>query len=154
MSGRTRGRLSAGLVVVAAVLGWTVMTSAQAPKPAPQVKRVAAMPINSVEGRDNFVTYCAVCHGEDGKGHGPAAPAMKAPVPDLTQIARRHKGQFSTTDVEQIIRGTRNTATPAHGVAEMPIWGDVFRNEDRARQTLRIGNLVKYLQSIQAPAGN
>jgi mono/diheme cytochrome c family protein len=153
---RTRNGESriAALLVTASVLGFTVMTTAQAPKPAPNVKRVAATPINSVEGRDNFLTYCAVCHGEDGKGNGPAAPAMKAPVPDLTHIARRHKGVFSTSDVEQIIRGTANTATPAHGAPEMPIWGDVFRNEDRARQTLRIGNLVKYLQSIQAPAGS
>jgi hypothetical protein len=36
----------------------------------------------------------------------------------------------------------------------MPIWGEVFRSEDRARSTLRISNLVKYLESIQVSAGS
>lgn len=149
MAGHIGARRVAGLLVVAGFLGFTMTTSAQTAQK-PQVKSVAATPIASVDGRDNFVAYCAVCHGEDGKGKGPAAPAMKAPVPDLTLITRRHKGQFSVADIEQIIRGTGKTATPAHGVEEMPIWGNVFMYEDRARQTLRIGNLVKYLQSIQA----
>ena len=110
----------------------------------------AAVPINSVEGVDNFNAYCAVCHGSDGKGNGPAAPAMKVPVADLTTIAKRNKGRFNPVQVEETIRGTGKTPTPAHGVEEMPIWGEVFRSEDKARSTLRIGNLVMYIESIQA----
>jgi mono/diheme cytochrome c family protein len=52
-----------------------------AQKEVPKVKAVYAAPIASIEGKDNFEAYCAVCHGRDGKGGGPAAPAMKVPPP-------------------------------------------------------------------------
>jgi mono/diheme cytochrome c family protein len=149
MKSRYGARWALGLLVMSGLVGLEITVFTQEPKPVPQVKSVAATPISSIDGHDNYVAYCAVCHGQDAKGNGPAAPAMKAPVPDLTMIAQRHKGQFSATDVEQIIRGTGRTPTPAHGVAEMPIWGNVFLYEDRGRSTLRISNLVKYLQSIQ-----
>jgi mono/diheme cytochrome c family protein len=149
MASRVKTVTLGSFVVAASVLPFqTTVASLSAQKPIPQVKSVAAAPISSVEGADNFVAYCAVCHGHDAKGNGPAAPAMKSPVPDLTTIAKRH-GRFSAADVEQIIRGTGRTPTPAHGVESMPVWGQVFVNEDRGRSTLRIGNLVKYLQSIQ-----
>ena len=146
----------AGSVIVAWML--TVGVGAQAPpseqKASPNVKGVTTRPILSVEGKDNFEAYCAVCHGRGGKGDGPAAPAMKVAVPDLTTIARRNNGTFDGATVEYIVRGTGKTATPAHGVEDMPMWGDVFRSEDQARATLRIKNLVKYVQSIQLGAGS
>ena len=43
----------------------------------PTIKKVPAQAINSVEGKDNYQEYCAVCHGTDAKGNGPAAPALK-----------------------------------------------------------------------------
>ena len=132
-----------------------VNVSAEMPSgqtPAPKVKAVSTAPITSVDGRDNYMAYCAVCHGEDGKGHGPAAPAMKAPVPDLTTIAKRNKGKFDAVSLQYLISGTGKTATPAHGVEEMPIWGDVFKPDDRGVTKLRIGNLVRYLESIQQRA--
>jgi mono/diheme cytochrome c family protein len=132
-----------------------VALKAQAPpdKPAPTVKSRPAVPLQSVEGKENFEAYCAVCHGRDAKGHGPAAPAMKVPVPDLTTIAARNKGRFDPVSVELIVKGSGKTATPAHGIETMPIWGDVFRMEDRPTQTLRIRNLVTYVQSLQVGAG-
>jgi len=47
------------------------------------------------------------------------------------------------------VAGTGRTATPAHGIEAMPIWGDAFRTVDTARATLRVNNLVKYLETIQ-----
>jgi mono/diheme cytochrome c family protein len=115
-----------------------------------QVKREAARPIESIEGVDSYNAYCAVCHGKDGKGQGPAAVALKAPVPDLTTMAKRHGGKFSRADVDASIRGT-GKATPAHGSADMPIWGPIFRvlSADDSGRTLRITNLVDYIESIQ-----
>jgi mono/diheme cytochrome c family protein len=146
-----------GIVTALLVVGiFAVAASAQKPpadKPVPTVKSAPAVPLASVDGKENFEAYCAVCHGKQGKGDGPAAPAMKVPVPDLTTIAARNKGKFDPVRVEQIVRGAGKTPTPAHGVETMPIWGDVFRSEDRATQTLRITNLVTYVQSLQAGAG-
>jgi len=121
-----------------------VMAAAQSP----QVKNVAAAPIQSVDGKDTFHAYCSVCHGDDAKGTGPAAAAMKTRPADLTTIVKR-KGKFSPADVERVIKGSDKTRGPEHGTTAMPIWGDVFRNEDAGRQTLRFNNLVSYIQSIQ-----
>ncbi|HUP21198.1 MAG TPA: c-type cytochrome [Gemmatimonadota bacterium] len=35
-------------------------------------------------GRAVFVTNCATCHGEDGRGNGPAAVGLEPPPADLT----------------------------------------------------------------------
>lgn len=150
-----RGVLALAAVISLACIGLSAQAQtpqkADVQKPAPAVKGVRGVPIRSVDGRDNFDAYCAVCHGPDGKGNGPAAPAMKVTVPDLTMIAARNQGKFDSARIQAIIRGTdRTTKTPAHGVEDMPIWGDVFRSDDRGTNTLRIGNLVSYLQSIQA----
>ena len=77
--------LIASCLVLAWVLGAPI--SAQTPSgqtQVPKVKAGRAVPIVSVEGRDNYVAYCAVCHGLDGTGNGPAAPAMKKPVAALS----------------------------------------------------------------------
>jgi mono/diheme cytochrome c family protein len=138
-----------GFLAVASVLSLVdTILARSGQKPAQQIKGVAVAPIPSVEGADNFAAYCAVCHGPDAIGNGPAALAMSATVPDLTRLSNRH-GIFSAVDVEQIIRDTGRMSTPAHGVDSMPIWGNVFQYEDTARSTLRIGNLVRYLKSIQ-----
>jgi mono/diheme cytochrome c family protein len=146
--------IASSLVVACSfVVGLAAQTPSKQ-KPVPKVEAVATHPIASIEGKDNFDAYCAVCHGSDGKGHGPAAPAMKVAVPDLTTIARRNNGKFDALAIEYIVKGTGKMSTPAHGVETMPIWGDVFSSEDRAKTTLRIGNLVKYVQSLQAGPGS
>jgi mono/diheme cytochrome c family protein len=116
----------------------------------PNVKRVAAQPIQSVEGKANFEAYCAVCHGKAGKGDGPAAPAMKTPVADLTMIAKKNGGKFNPVQVADIIKGADREMS-SHGSKDMPIWGPVFRSfsADENITTLRVNNLVDYLKSIQ-----
>jgi mono/diheme cytochrome c family protein len=117
----------------------------------PTIKRVPAQPIASLDGKDNFQEYCAVCHGKDARGNGPAAPALKTPPADLTTIAKRRKGQFPSTEISEIIEGSQGLA--AHGNREMPMWGSVFRaigtGEGDQTHLLRVRNLVKYLQSLQ-----
>jgi mono/diheme cytochrome c family protein len=126
--------------------------AAQAPgqtSQVPKVVSIAARPILSVEGKDNFDAYCAVCHGADGKGHGPAAPAMKSVVPDLTTMAQRNNGRFDASAVGYIINHAGQLPTPAHGVDTMPMWGEVFRAEDPNRALLRVNNLVNYIRALQ-----
>ena len=149
-------RRIAGAILLAGAFGAAAAQTPSAQQPAaaaqkPTVKAVRATPIVSIEGKDNYDAYCAVCHGREGKGDGPAAPAMKAPVPNLTTIAARHEGKFDAVEIEYIIRQPGKIATPAHGVEQMPISGEVFSSEDKGRSTLRIRNLVKYLESIQTP---
>jgi mono/diheme cytochrome c family protein len=106
--------------------------------------------IRSVEGVDLYRAYCASCHGKDGKGHGPVAPALKATVPDLTVIAKNNGGTFPVARVRRIITGEGMIAS--HGSREMPVWGPIFSEveADLDRGPVRLENLVKYLQSIQS----
>jgi Cytochrome C oxidase, cbb3-type, subunit III len=105
--------------------------------------------IRSVEGPDLFRAYCASCHGKDGRGNGPAAPAMRVKVPDLTVIAKNNGGQFPSARVRRIITG--EDVITAHGSREMPVWGPIFHQieSDVDRGYVRLENLVKYLESIQ-----
>jgi mono/diheme cytochrome c family protein len=138
-------------VMFAVGLGAHVAQSAGGQRQTPEVKAVPYAAIQSVEGRENFTAYCAVCHGVDGRGNGPAAPAMKVTVPDLTTLAARHNGSFDAAAVEYVIRGTAKMATPAHGATEMPIWGRVFAPlpADQPVASMRVKNLVRYIGSIQ-----
>lgn len=139
-----RTRFMLALIAVVAI---TLTSSAFAQT---QVKREAARPIDSVQGVDLYNAYCAVCHGKDGKGGGPAAVALKAPMPDLTTLAKRNNGTFSVSDVQVHIAGS-DKMLASHGSADMPIWGPVFRalSPDEAGRTLRITNLIRYIESMQ-----
>jgi mono/diheme cytochrome c family protein len=115
---------------------------------APDAERQFTQLIRSVEGPDLFRAYCARCHGLDGKGGGPAAPALKAKVPDLTFLTR-NRGQFPAARVRKMIMGDEVVA--AHGSREMPIWGPIFHQveADVDWGNLRLENLVQYVESIQ-----
>lgn len=117
----------------------------------PTVKKVPAQSILSVEGSDSYREYCAVCHGKDAKGNGPAAAALKTPPSDLTTIAKRQGGKYPALEMQATIMGDR--AVTAHGEPDMPMWGPVFRSftsgPDDQSHRLRVQNLVKYLESIQ-----
>jgi mono/diheme cytochrome c family protein len=107
--------------------------------------------IQSVEGGDLFEFYCASCHGRDGTGNGPLAPALKNAPPDLTLIASRHGGVFPRAWVESFVMHDGTQTAPAHGSEDMPVWGSVFRGLDPsdARAAIRIANVVMYVESIQ-----
>ena len=106
--------------------------------------------IQSVEGRDLFREYCAPCHGPDADGRGIIAPALKEPVPDLRQLTKRNRGQFPEKRIRGVLNGDVSVAT--HGSQEMPVWGPLFHQieNDMDWGNVRMANLVKYLQSIQA----
>jgi mono/diheme cytochrome c family protein len=124
-------------------------SSAQAP-PAPTLKTAPCESIPSVEGKDSYTAYCAVCHGVDGKGNGPAAAALKVPPADLTTLAQRQGGKYNVIAVQDAISG-RSKVPPGHGTTTMPIWGPLFRSADSSqeRNRLRIHNLAKYIESLQ-----
>ena len=115
-----------------------------------QVKKTQIKRRNPVSGQEMFKEYCAVCHGADGKGDGPAATALKVPPPDLTSLAQRHDGKFPDDYVANVLRN--GVKVPAHGSSEMPVWGPLFLTMNRMDDTqvkLRISNLTNYIKSIQ-----
>ncbi|MDH3402184.1 MAG: c-type cytochrome [Acidobacteriota bacterium] len=108
------------------------------------------------DGEALYAELCAVCHGVDAKGHGPAAPALAVPVPDLTRLALGYDGVFPFAEVEKSI--THEKSIVAHGTLDMPVWGKVLRDvrpdykpaRREAFVNWRIYNLTSYLESLQA----
>jgi mono/diheme cytochrome c family protein len=135
-----------GLAVTVALLasGASVLMSQQ--KPARPDANTSAIELS---GKEMFRSYCASCHGEDAKGHGPAAQALKIAPPDLTSLAKQNKGKFPTEYVNTVI--VHGADTPAHGSADMPVWGPVFVGlNDHRMVIVHVSRLSEYLETLQA----
>jgi mono/diheme cytochrome c family protein len=115
-------------------------------------KKIEKVPVkhsNPSSGKQMYKDYCAVCHGADGKGGGPAADALKTAPPDLTTMAKQYGEKSVALKVEAALQF--GAKTKAHGTSEMPVWGPLFSATDRNQQavTMRISNLAKYVESLQ-----
>jgi mono/diheme cytochrome c family protein len=133
----------AGLIALALAVG------AQE-EPQKTIKHVPVKPTSAASGQEMYTSYCAVCHGKDGKGNGPAAEALKARPTNLTALTINNGGKFPSMKVASSIRG--ESATPAHGTAEMPIWGQLFRSMSGGHESevqQRVANLTNYVETIQ-----
>lgn len=123
-------------------------------KPAESSTTIKKIPITNVSptsGKEMFKSYCAVCHGTDAKGGGPAASALKIPPPDLTILAQKNNGKYPAAHVASAIRGQADMVS--HGSKDMPVWGPLFSSISQGHESLvqeRIANLVDYIQSLQA----
>jgi len=134
----------AGLIALALAVG------AQE-EPQKTIKHVPVKPTSAASGQEMYTSYCAVCHGKDGKGNGPAAEALKARPTNLTALTINNGGKFPSMKVASSIRG--ESATPAHGTAEMPIWGHLFRSMSGGHESevqQRVANLTGYIETMQA----
>ena len=106
-----------------------------------------ARTIEPMSGAQLFRTHCASCHGENAAGGGPISAQLRKAVPDLTTFSARNGGMFPAERVRQMIEG-RGPA--AHGDRSMPVWGDVFRQQNSdADAATRIDSIVTFLRSIQ-----
>jgi mono/diheme cytochrome c family protein len=134
------------LALLAAV-GLALAVPGFAQQPA-TIKKAPVQPIDDISGAATFNAYCTVCHGPSGRGDGPAAKALTTPPADLTQIAKRNNGKFPANAVKMHITG--DTAVPAHGTRDMPMWGPLFHSVDGSVAELRLKNLVDYIDAMQA----
>jgi mono/diheme cytochrome c family protein len=101
-----------------------------------------------LDGELLYRQLCASCHGESGRGNGPAAAPPALPPADLTVLTATNDGTFPSNRVIWKLTGTCNERP---GVDGMPTWnqvlGGAYGNEVAAR--LRIYYLVQYLKTIQ-----
>ncbi len=112
--------------IFTALIVFTCMAAAQDQtqgQPAKAIKHVPIKATSPVSGKDMYTAYCAVCHGADGKGGGPAASALKVPPTDLTLLSKNNGGKYPALKVTSALHG--ESALPAHGSKEMPVWGAV-----------------------------
>ncbi len=116
------------------------------------IQHVTIKPTSAASGKEMYTSYCAVCHGTDGKGGGPAASALKTPPADLTMLSKNNGGKYPALKVTSTIRGGASNL-PAHGSKEMPVWGPLFwgmSNGHDVEVQLRVTNLTHYIETLQA----
>jgi mono/diheme cytochrome c family protein len=138
-------------IFLGAVLGLAVLVAgAYAGAQDKVIKEVPAQMTGSLDSQELFVHYCAVCHGVDAKGGGPAASALKKQPGNLTLLSLKNGGKFPALAVQMTIKGANGVV--AHGTREMPMWGSIFSDMGRNRTMgdLRVMALLKYIEQIQA----
>lgn len=135
----------------ASIVAFAVLALAQQQSQEKVIKHVPLKQTNAASGKEMYNSYCAVCHGTDGKGSGPAVSALKSTPTDLTKLASSNKGEYPALHVSSVLRG--EAETPAHGSKDMPVWGPLFRHISQghdAEVQQRIANLNQYLEGMQA----
>jgi mono/diheme cytochrome c family protein len=134
-----------------AAIGCLAFAAGLAAIPATGTDEGEKSPTYRVSGSYTFRTYCASCHGENGKGDGPLAENLRFHPPDLTRIAKRTGGEFPAKKVTQIVDGRE--PLEGHGGPDMPVWGDAFKNAetgfDDERVKLKIRAVVDHLAKLQ-----
>jgi mono/diheme cytochrome c family protein len=145
MPNRIHVAFVAGLLLATAAFGIAQTT--------PVIKEVPVRPTSPASGKQMYTTYCAVCHGVDGKGSGPAAVALKDHPTNLAQLARDNGGKFPDAHIYSVLQFGMETS--AHGSKDMPIWGPALRSLDRGspapemQEHQRLANLTNYLKTLQ-----
>jgi len=144
----SNARLLAIFCVVLATIALLLAVSFNAA----QEKNVKTVPIKFTDpssAKEMYTEYCAVCHGTEAKGNGPAASEFKYAPTDLTTLARKNNGKFPE---DQVYATLKFSNAPAHGTLQMPIWVDLFHSVDTQSSgipQLRMRNLVEYIRGIQ-----
>jgi mono/diheme cytochrome c family protein len=141
------------IVMLTALIVFTGTVAAQDQTPRPTEKVIEHVPVkftSPASGKGMYTAYCAVCHGTDGKGGGPAASALKIPPNNLTLLSKNNGGKYPSLKVSSSIRN--ESELPAHGSKDMPVWGTLFWSVSSGHQgevQQRVANLTKYIESLQ-----
>ena len=122
-------------------------------QPTPSKVVIPVSRTSATNGKQMYVNYCSPCHGVDGRGQGPVAAALKKQPADLALLSKNNGGKFPSTHIMSVLEF--GAANPSHGTAEMPVWGPMLGKMDSTNaepnvRVLRINNLSRYLQSLQA----
>lgn len=84
----------------------------------------------------SFTTFCVKCHGDAGKGDGPAAATLKTKPRDFTNCA-----QMTPLTDDTLFKVIKDGGAASNLSADMPAWKDGFEDPE-------IKDLVAYVRSF------
>jgi mono/diheme cytochrome c family protein len=90
---------------------------------------------NKSKGEILYTNLCASCHGISGIGNGPVASQLKTKPKDLTKLKQKMGDAFDTKVIKDRIDG--RTMPRAHGIPEMPVWGEWFSIQSMSKGRLQ-----------------
>jgi len=137
-------------IALAVLLSFAIAQQPDSAQSGATIKHVPIAHTPSNSGKDMYNNYCAVCHGKDGKGDGPAASALKTTPTDLSALAKNASGKYPAAHVAAVVRG--QATANAHGSQDMPVWGPLFSSISQGHEgqvQQRITNLVDYVGTLQ-----
>jgi mono/diheme cytochrome c family protein len=106
-------------------------------------------------GSDLFASFCASCHGDEGRGEGELAELLMISPTNLRTLKANNGGVLPVVDIVRQIDG--RDPELAHG-GIMPLFGEYFDAQDMAipsedgqpiLTSFPIASLVAYLSEIQ-----
>jgi mono/diheme cytochrome c family protein len=92
-------------------------------------------PKSLARGRQLYATFCATCHGVDGRGDGPAAAGLKSPPASFLDL--HHSAMYGPGEKYWII---------GHGIPELGMPG--FAEQLEPRQRWDLVNFILDLQEL------
>jgi mono/diheme cytochrome c family protein len=85
---------------------------------------------------DNFDGQCAKCHGESGRGNGPAGVSLRIAPRDFTDCSR-----MSKESDERVFNTIKGGGESVGLSKDMPPWGEAFDDDE-------IRGLVAYVRQF------
>jgi mono/diheme cytochrome c family protein len=76
---------------------------------------IAAPAGNAEAGKELFGKKCAICHGKDASGNGPAAKAFNPPIPSL---ASKEIQALSDADIQKVITQGKGRMKPVSDLSK------------------------------------
>jgi mono/diheme cytochrome c family protein len=91
-----------------------------------------------VAGKKTYLTYCSGCHGESGKGDGPAAASLPVKPADHTdgQIMSKHSDQYLFDIIAKGGQGVQKSSL-------MPAWNGQLKEKEIREVIAFIRSLAK-----------
>jgi len=133
-----------------ALISTTMISTAQV-----ESRKIPIRYTSPFSGDKMYASYCAACHGDNGKGDGPVAAAMTIPLRDLTTLSKSNKGKLPRTRVFFAILNGKPLRQGEQG-NEMPGWAEPFfslcvgQRGCGAEVQMRVVRLADYLESLQS----
>lgn len=142
-------------MLLTAVAALVVLSMAAAPQVEVKEVQLDWTRVARADGEQLYADLCAVCHGADATGDGPATAALPVPAPGLTRLEADNGGVFPAEFVRRSIAGEETL--PAHAGLEMPNWERAFEDvrpdtkpfRREALAKAKIDELTDYLETLQ-----